>query len=134
MQVQKVQNNNNCKPIFTSSQLSLRNEITKLKNPTKEMVQNMYGTFGLDIFEGKKHLTILSNKEFKKSKSLISKIKTWFTGNALYDYEDGDTLGDIVFKFMGNKKSGLVKDIETKFGKKGLEQLNRFGRMGYVNV
>ena len=133
MQVQRVQNNNTYKPTF-SSQLSLRGEIARLKNPTKEMVQDMYGTFGLDIFEGKEHLTILSDKEFKKSKSIISKIRTWFTGNSLYDFEDGDTLSDIVLKFMGNKKSGLVKDIETKFGKKGLEQLNRLGRMGYANL
>ncbi len=133
MLVQRVQNSNAYKPTF-SSQLSLRGEIAKLKNPTREMVQDMYGTFGLDIFEGKENLTILSDKELKKSKSLISKIRTWFTGISLYDYEDGDTLGDIVFKYVGNKKSGLHKDIETKFGKKGLEQLNRFGRMGYVNL
>lgn len=133
MQVQRVQNNNTYKPTF-SSQLSLRGEIAKLKNPTKEIVQDMYGTFGLDMFEGKENLTILSDKELKKSKSLISRIKTWFTGISLYDYEEGDSLSDVVLKFMGNQKSGLVKGIETKFGKKGVEQLERFGRMGYANL
>ena len=98
------------------------------------MVKDLYGNFGLDIFEGKKNPTILSDKEFKKSISIISKIRTWFTGNSLYDYEENDTLSDILFKYIGNKKYGLVKNIESKFGKKGLEQLNRFGRMGYANL
>ena len=103
MQVQRVQT--------FSSQLSLRGEIAKLKNPTREMVQDIYGTFGLDIFEGKEHLTILSDKELKKSKNLISRIKTWFTGISLYDYEEGDSLRKVILKYAGNKESGLVKDV-----------------------
>lgn len=129
MQIQSVQNN---KPIFTSS-LPLRSEIVKLKNPTKEMVKDLYGTFGLDIYEGKKNLTILSENQLKKSKSLISKIRTWFTGFQLADYEEGDTLMTILSKYMHNNKSGLVKEIETKFGKKGTDALERFGLVGYVN-
>ncbi len=133
MQVQRVQNNNTYKPTF-SSQLSLRGEIAKLKNPTREMVQDIYGTFGLDIFEGKEHLTILSDKELKKSKNLISKIKTWFTGISLYDYEEGDSLRKVVLKYAGNKESGLVKDVETKFGKKGLAELDKLYLQGYVSL
>ena len=46
MQVQRVQNYNyNYKPNFTSSHLPLRKEIAGLKNPTKEKVKDLYGTF-----------------------------------------------------------------------------------------
>ena len=40
MQVQRVQNNNTYKPTF-SSQLSLRGEIAKLKNPTIKNLKNL---------------------------------------------------------------------------------------------
>lgn len=123
MQVQRIQNNN-YKPNFTSSRLPLRKEIAKLENPTREMVQDMYGTFGLDIFEGKEHLTILTEKQLKKSKSFISKLVNIITERELLDYKEGDTLTDIINKFVDNKRSGLVKDIETMFGKKGLSKLN----------
>ena len=123
MQVQRIQNNNNCKPIFTSSRLPLRNEIARLKNPTKEMVRDMYGTFGLDIYEGKKNLTIISDAELKKSKSIMSRMKNWLMGNKLQDFEEGDTLSDVLNKFIENKGNGFIKDIETMFGKKGLAKL-----------
>ncbi len=122
MQVQRVQNNN-YKTNFTFSSLTLKNEIAKLKNPTKEMVQDMYGTFGLDIFQGKEHLTILTDKEFKKSKSFITKIVNSITEQELFDYKEVDTLTDIINKYIRNKKIGFVKDIENMFGRRGLEKL-----------
>ena len=133
MQVQRVNNNNTYRPAF-SSQLPLRGEIAKLKNPTKELVQDLYGTFGLDIFLKKEPLTIVSDAERKKSKSLMSRIKTWFTGISLYDYEEGDSLKKVVLKYAGNKESGTVKEVETKFGKKGVEELDNLYLQGYVSL
>ena len=123
MQVQRVQNNNTYKPTFYS-QLSLRGEIAKLKNPTKEIVEDLYGNFGLDIYAGKKHLTILSDSELNKSKSVVSKMKNWLFGSKLQDFEEGDTLTDVLNKFINNKNNGLVKDIEKMFGKKGMAKLD----------
>ena len=123
MQVQRV-NNNNYKPNFSSSSLTLRNEIAKLKNPTKEIVEDLYGNFGLDIFAGKKHLTILSDSELNKSKSFVSRMKNWLFSSKLQDFEEGDTLTDVLNKFINNKSNGLVKDIEKMFGKKGMAKLD----------
>ena len=124
MQVQRIQSNGNLKPIFTSSHLPLRKEIAKLTNPTKKSVKDLYGTFGLDLYEGKKNLTILSEKELKKSKSFISKIVNLITERELLDYKEGDTLTDVINKFIENKGNGFVKEIEKMFGKKGLSKLN----------
>ena len=33
-----------------------------------------------------------------------------------------------------NKESGLVKDVETKFGKKGLAELDKLYLQGYVSL
>lgn len=124
MQVQRVQNNHKN---FTFSGLiqglTLKNEIAKLKNPTKEMVKDLYGSFGLDIYEGKKKLTIIYDTELKKSKSIMSRMKNLLMGNKLQDFEESDTLSDVLNKFIENKGNGFVKDIETMFGKKGLAKL-----------
>ena len=120
MRVQRIQNNNTN---FTSSSSTLRNEIAKLKNPTKEIVEDLYGNFGLDIYAGKKHLTILSDSELNESKNIISKMKNWLFGSKLQDFEEGDTLTDVLNKFINNKNNGLVKDIEKMFGKKGMAKL-----------
>lgn len=114
--------------------IPLKIEIKKIKNPTKEIVKDLYGSFGLDIFEKKEPITIMSEKEIKKSKSIISKIKTWFTGNSIVDFEEDDTLRDVVFKYAANKKSGLVSDVEKMFGKKGLESFESLRSVGYVEV
>ena len=113
---------------------TLRKEIKSIRNPNNTVVKNLYGTFGLDIYEGKKDLTILSPEEVKKSKTLWSKIKTWFTGNRLLDYEDNDKLRDVVFKYAGNKNAGLVGDIRAKFGQRGVEELERLYLSGLVHL
>ena len=114
--------------------IPLKEEIAKLKNPTKESVKELYGSFGLDVYENKSHLTILSQRELKKSKSIIYKIKKWFFGSSIYDFQENDTLKDVVFKYAGNKEAGLIKDIETMFGKKGMESFESLRRLGYVIV
>ena len=111
---------------------SLYNEIHSLKNQSSLSIRRMYGDFGVDIFEGKTNLSILSDKERKPS--IFNRIKFWFTGDYPLDYEAGDSLFTVVFKYIGNKKVGLEKDIEEKFGQKGLKKLESMRQMGYVEV
>lgn len=135
MQVQRVQNNNTTFGVKGGfAEKSLRSEISELRKPTKEMVRKMYGTFGLDLYEGKEPLTILTDAERKKSKSIVSRIVSWFTGKSLQDYKEGDSLRRVVHKFIYNKESGLVKNVETMFGEKGKEKLDSLGLQGYVSL
>lgn len=113
-----------------NSRIPLKIEISKLKNPTKETVRDLYGTFGLDILEKKQSLTIISKRDI----GFLSKVKNWLTGNSFKDFEEGDTLKDVVFKYAGNKECGLVDDIETMFGKKGLKALESLARLGYIEL
>jgi len=111
---------------------SLYREIKTLKSAKKETIKRLYGDFGLDIYNGKSQLSILSEEE--KNPNIIKRIIHWFYGNSPVDYEAGDSLFTVVFKYVGNKKSGLEKDIEEKFGLKGLKKLESLRRMGYVDV
>lgn len=115
-----------------SYEKSLYQEIQQNKNMPIISIKRMYGEFGVDIFEGKKQLTILSEKE--KNPNFIKRIVRWFTGNAPLEYEEGDTMFDVVFKYIANKKAGLEKDIETKFGEEGIKKLHSLQRLGYVEV
>lgn len=118
--------------VIMPTRCSLTQEIKTLKKPTKETIKKLYGDFGVDIYEGKKQPTILTEKERKRN--IFDKIKTWFTGVAPDDYEEGDSLFDVVFKYVGNKKVGLEKDIEEKFGKEGIKKLRSLQRLGYVEI
>ena len=111
---------------------SLYQEIKALKKSTPEKVKQMYGDFGLDIYNGKSTLTILSEKE--KNPSIMTKIKTWFTGKAPADYEECDSLLTVLFKYVGNKEVGLEKDIQDKFGEQGIKKLESLRRLGYVDL
>ncbi len=115
-----------------SYEKSLYQEIQKCKNLPIVSIKRMYGDFGVDIFEGKKQLTILSEKE--KHPNLMTRIVRWFTGNAPLEYEEGDSLLYVVFKYIGNKKAGLEKDIEAKFGEEGIKKLRSLQRLGYVEI
>lgn len=115
-----------------SYEKTLYQEIQQNKNLPIISIKRMYGDFGVDIFEGKKQPTILSEKE--KNPNFIKKIVRWFTGNAPLEYEEGDTMFDVVFKYIGNKKAGLEKDIEEKFGEEGIKKLRSLQRLGYVEV
>ena len=55
-------------------------------------------------------------------------------GDSLYDFQEKDTLKDVVFKYAGNKKAGLINDIEAMFGKKGMRAFESLCRLGYVIV
>lgn len=111
--------------------LPLVTEIRQMKKPTVEKVRELYGDFGVDLFEGKQPSLI---KETPKSKNpvinIVNKVKDYFSKKA--EFEPDDSMFRIVHKYIFNEKAGLVKDIETKFGKSGKRILEGMERMGYV--
>ena len=103
-----------------------------MKNPTKENIKLLYGDFGVDLFEGKRKPPLVKQKKESKNPivKIIDKIKDYFSSKA--EFEPDDTMYWVVNKYIFNEKKGFVKDIETKFGKKGMEVFGRLERMGYV--
>ena len=121
--------------------IGLSREITPLKqvikqmpNPTRESVKKMYGDIGVDIFEGKNKITILSEKDYNKSQTILSKIKKWWSGTEKFDYEEKDSVKDLVLKYGYNNHSGTYEEIEEKFGREGLRIANIFKVMGYFRT
>ncbi len=118
--------------------IGLSMERTPLKtlikqNPslTREKVKTLYGDIGVDIFEGKEKITILSKEDYKKSQSFISKAIRWWSGKGKLDYEEKDSVKDLVHKYAYNQTSGTFDEIEEKFGKEGrrvaaIPNLNKF--------
>ena len=104
------------------------------QNPslTREKVKALYGDVGLDIFEGKEKITILSDKDFKKSQSFISKALKWWSGKGKFDYEESDSIKDLVHKYAYNQKFGTFEEIEEKFGKEGRRVADIFKVMGFL--
>jgi len=92
----------------------------------------MYGQIGVDIYEGKEKVTILSKKENLKPAKLWNKFKEALGFKSKHDYEEKDTLGDVLMKYVYNKKHRKEADIENMFGEKGMEQFNKYKAMGYV--
>lgn len=93
---------------------SFKNRNLKIKESNKRNYHRFVWNLWVRYFWKKQPLTIIS----KRDNNFLSKVKSWLTGNAPIDFEEGDTLKDVVFKYAGNKESGLVYDIGTKFGKK----------------
>ena len=112
--------------------MTLYEEVKSLRCPV-EHVRKLYGDIGVDIFEGRTP-TILSEQEVKDSKKLINRIRKWWSGVGLYDYEQKDRLRDVILKYGCNKKCGLVKDIEKLFGSNGVAELDVMSKMGYINI
>jgi hypothetical protein len=101
---------------------------------TKEKVRELYGSIGVDIFEGKDKITILSDKDYKKSQKLIPRIIKWWSGNGKYDYEEKDSMKDLVMKYGCNEGSGTYAQIEEKFGKEGVRIADIFKIIGYFKT
>ena len=109
--------------------MSLYEEVRHLRVPV-EQVRKMYGTVGVDIFEGRTP-SILSENELKKSKKLINRIKAWWAGSNIFDYEQGDRLRDVILKYAHNKQIGKIEEIRELFGDSGVNELNLMHHMGY---
>ena len=125
--------------VSTTEIIGLSMERTPLKtiikqspSLTKESVKTLYGDIGVDIFEGKKNITILSDKDYKKSQSFISKAIKWWSGNGKLDYEEKDSIKDLVHKYAYNQEFGTFNEIEQKFGKEGRKVLDIFKVIGYL--
>ena len=112
--------------------LSLYDEVRSLRVPA-EQVRKLYGSVGVDIFEGRKP-TILSEDDIKASKKWINRIKAWWSGMDKYDYEPGDRLRDVILKYAYNKKAGKTDEIRELFGESGVSELNVMARMGYIEI
>lgn len=117
---------------YYTSRIPLYIEIQQVKKPTSAKIKKMYGQLGLDIFEGKEKISILSDKENKPFKKFVNNIKAMFAMPVQFEYQKKDTMKDILLKYMFNKNSGTNKEIEEKFGEKGLECLQYFKLLEYV--
>ena len=127
--------------VSTTKIIGLSMERTPLKklikqNPslTREKVKKLYGDIGVDIFEGKDKITILSDTNDKKSKTLINRIIKWWSGNEKLDYEENDSIKDLVHKYAYNQKRGTFSDIEEKFGQEGRKAADIFRIIGFLRT
>ena len=112
----------------------LKQIIKQMQNPTRENIKKMYRDIGVDIFEGKDKITILSEQDYKKSKSITAKIKSWFSWGGKYDYEEKDTVKDLVHKYGCNNIRGTYDEIEEKFGQEGRRVAEIFRIIGYFRT
>lgn len=101
---------------------------------TKEKVKTLYGDIGVDIFEGKDKITILSEEDYKQSNKLINKLIRYFSGKGKLDYDEKDSVKDLVLKYGYNNHRGTFDEIEEKFGQEGLRVAKLFKMMGFFRV
>ena len=101
---------------------------------SKEKVKELYGNIGVDILEGKDKITILSDKDYKKSQKLVNKIIKWWSGKGKVDYEEEDSMKDLVMKYAYNEKQGTYAQLEEKFGKEGIRIADIYKVMGYFKT
>ena len=105
-------------------------EISRIKKPTKEKVKQLYGQLGVDIFEGKKDITLRDNplpKIFQK----LNSIRLFIFGG-IEDYQYDDNLNDVIMKYISIKNKFKDTEIYEKFGEKGLEKIQQFRSLGYL--
>lgn len=122
------------KDSISTGRTPLKNLIKQMQNPTKAEVKKLYGDIGLDIFEGKDKITILTIKNDEQSKNFITKIMKWFNGMGKFDYEEKDSINDLVLKYACNGSFGTVNEIEEKFGQEGKKAAEIFKFMGYLRT
>ena len=112
----------------------LKQVIKQMPNPTRETVKQLYGNIGVDIFEGEAKITILSDKDLKKSQTLLSKIRKWWSGSGKFDYEENDSVKDLVLKYGCNNRMGTYTELEEKFGQEGVRIADIFKIVGYFRT
>ena len=111
----------------------LRQLVKQMPNPTREKVKMLYGDIGVDIFEGKDKITILEDKDIKKTKGFMNNFINWFKNNKKLDYEESDSIKDLVLKDGYNNNNRTYEEIEAKFGKEGRRVVDIFALTGFFN-
>lgn len=125
-----------------SSKLNLYYEIPfktlvlREQNKNVQYIRKNYGQLGVDIFQKEKKPSILTEKELKRTNNkfykVFNQIKKFFGYVGKEDYAETDSLNQVMFKYIYNKKYGRDTDIEEVFGKKGMELFEVLKLQGYV--
>ena len=103
------------------------------KGIPREIIKRDYGQTGIDIFDGKKNIYLVNDKNYLKDDKFMNKIKVIFgIVKPKYNYKSGDSLKTIMMKYLMNNETINDGQIQTFFGKKGFEVLKVFKVMGYV--
>ena len=112
---------------------NLYEQVKALKNFSNAQVRQTYGQIGVDIFQGKKKISIITDKSYKKDDKFINSVKSFLgVDKRKYDYNKKDSLYDVMFKYLVNKEQVNSSEIKNMFGEKGLEVMNVFKAMDYV--
>ena len=71
----------------------------KKKGVSREIIKQDYGQTGADIFDGKKNICLVNDKNYLKDDKFMNKIKVIFgIDKPKYNYESGDSLKKIMMK------------------------------------
>ena len=109
-------------------------ELHQKKGTSREIIKRDYGQTGIDIFNGKKSGCLVNDKNYLKDDSFMNKIKIFLgIDKPKYNYESGDSLQEIMMKYLLNNETINASQIQNIFGKKGFEVLEVFKVMGYVS-
>ena len=109
-------------------------ELHQKKGTSREIIKRDYGQTGIDIFNGKKSVCLVNDKNYLKDDSFMNKIKIFLgIDKPKYNYESGDSLQEIMMKYLLNNETINASQIQNIFGKKGFEVLEVFKVMGYVS-
>ena len=112
---------------------NLYEQVKALKNFSNAQVRQTYGQIGVDIFQGKNKISIITDKSYKKDDKFINSVKSFLgVDKRKYDYNKKDSLYDVMFKYLVNKEQVNSSEIKNMFGEKGLEVMNVFKAMDYV--
>ena len=111
---------------------SLKNEIRSMQTSSLQEVRKLYGQLGVDIYQGKRNITILEPEKKRGLKYFINKVRYFLGTRYQKDYEPNDSLHVVVMKHIFNKGKVLDTDVKQKFGEKGLKKLESFIKLGYL--
>ena len=122
--------------LFLYYEVPLKRLISMESKKDIKYIRQNYGQLGVDIFQKEKKPSILTEKELEKSHNkfyqIINRIRKFFGYVGKEDYAENDSLNQVMFKYIYNKKQGTNADIENVFGKKGIELFKIYKAMGYV--